>query len=594
MKKMKKLHYLFYALTFVFHSRSTSSVPATPFTFKRREQDGEYTIDLQMHGDEFFHLISDSLGYIVLKDERNRSVYGIVEDDTGDIIKTENVVGEIDPRNVLELQKGLLKNRWSLLKATQIRARRGRSTTLDENDGMNEMMTPPSKESSHRHLRFRRDEHIRTLQNLVVLIKFRDHEKRKLPTRQMYDALFNQVGGNKTFAPTGSVKDLFLANSYGNLVINSTVLDWIQLPETESYYAEKQSGLGNLLLDAMNTALKLIEDKKMVQIRDFDVDGDGFFDALTFIHSGFGAEWGEEDCDGKPKEYRIWSHHRNLSRREKSCGSGSVCMGGYQIASGLWGYCTDRIARVGVISHELGHLLGLEDMYDIGGGGFGIGSYGLMGNCWGFDGSQLHPPLMDPWSKQKLGWITPTVLTTSGKYNIDAVHNTGQVYQIKQGFPRGEYLLIENRQPNAMESLPQGGLAIWHVDEKATFEEEGFPGQAGWPENGKHYKVALLQADGEFHLERGKGYGDGGDVWHADTSNEIGPSKSNNNNSTKPGPYPNTDSYRRGHIKQTGIIIREISKSAQKMSFNLILPVNKQSASDRFLSWLATHFPRFY
>jgi hypothetical protein len=169
---MKKLHYLLYALTFVLHSRSTSSVPATPFTFKQKQQDGEYKIDLQMHGDEFFHLISDSLGYIVLKDERNRSVYGIVEDETGEIIKTENVVGEMDPRNVLELQNGLLKNRWSLLKATQIHARRSRSTTMEENYPMSEM-TPANKESSHRHLRFRRDEHNRTLPNLVVLIKFR-------------------------------------------------------------------------------------------------------------------------------------------------------------------------------------------------------------------------------------------------------------------------------------------------------------------------------------------------------------------------------------------------------------------------------------
>lgn len=589
---MKMLHCFFYVLTFVLHSRSSIAVPATPFLFKRIQQGGGYTIDLQMHGDEFYHVITDTLGYIVMQDDLNRSVYGIVEDDTGEIIKTQAVVGEMDPRNVLELQKGLLKSRWSLIKAAHMRARKSRLRRIDVNSDMSEI-NPQRKERNRRHLRFQRDEHNQTLQNLVVLIKFRDHVKRKLPNRQMYDTLFNQVGGNATFAPTGSVKDLFLANSHGKLIINSTVLDWLQLPETESYYAENQSGLGNLLLEAMYTALEFIVDKKMVQMKDFDVDGDGFFDALTFIHSGFGAEWGEEDCDGKSKEYRIWSHHRNLSRREKSCAVGSVCIGGYQIASGLWGYCTDRIARVGVISHEIGHLLGLEDMYDVGGGGFGIGSYGLMGNCWGFDGNQLHPPLMDPWSKQKLGWITPTVLTASGKYFIEAVHITGQVYQIKQGFPRGEYLLIENRQPNAMESLPQGGLAIWHIDEKATFEDEGFPGQVGWPENGKHYKVALLQADGEFHLERGKGYGDGGDVWHADSAKEIGPSRRNNNNSTKPGPFPNTDSYRRGHIKQTGIIIREISKSAQKMSFDLVLPENKLSPTDRFLSWLATHFRRF-
>lgn len=579
------------ALSLLKENGSVVAIPATPFIYRQMNEGN--SIDLQIHGDEFHHFVTDTLGYIVTIDEERRSVYGVVDENTGEIIHTKNIVGTLDPRNIPELQKGLLIDR-SLIMEKQLHVRRS-SKKFAKDDKITQT-THSYNDNRRRRLQFRRNMPNGTLQHLVVLIKFRDHETRKLPTRQMYDVFFNQVGGNTTFAPTGSVRDLFLANSYGKLAINSTVLDWIQLPETESYYAEKQSGLGNKLLDAMRTALDLIEDTRKVHFSDFDVNNDGFFDAVTFIHSGFGAEWGEEDCDGNPKENRIWSHHRNLSRRKRWCGRGHVCMRGYQIASGLWGRCTGHIAHIGVISHEIGHLLGLEDMYDVGGGGFGIGSYGLMGNCWGFDGSQLHPPLMDPWSKKQLGWITPTIISTSGEYYIDAVHNTGQVYQIDQGFPRGEYLLIENRQPNVMESLPQGGLAIWHIDERASFEEEGFPGQPGWPENGKHYKVSLLQADGAYHLERGEGYGDGSEVWHAGIQNELGPSNnnSNNNNNTKPGPYPNTDSYQGGRVKQTGIIIRDISRSGKTMSFTVILPNNVPSQSDRFLSWLVECFRRWY
>lgn len=40
------------------------------------------------------------------------------------------------------------------------------------------------------------------------------------------------------------------------------------------------------------------------------------------------------------------------------------------------------------------------------------------------------------------------------------------VYRISRGFPAGEYLLIENRQPSGYDALlPRGGIAIYHIDE---------------------------------------------------------------------------------------------------------------------------------
>ena len=125
-----------------------------------------------------------------------------------------------------------------------------------------------------------------------------------------------------------------------------------------------------------------------------------------------------------------------------------------------------------------------EDLYS---GGSGIGSYGLMGNSWGFDGSQLNPPIMCPWTKITLGWVQPIPLITSGRYHIRASAEFPEIYIIEAGYPHGEYLLIENRQPLGFDANIDGGggLAIWHIDKSVDFSNRpGFPGQQGWPQVG--------------------------------------------------------------------------------------------------------------
>jgi M6 family metalloprotease-like protein len=69
-----------------------------------------------------------------------------------------------------------------------------------------------------------------------------------------------------------------------------------------------------------------------------------------------------------------------------------------QIASALWGLSGTEMARIGVYVHEIAHGFGLTDLYDaddsITGPGSGLGAYCLMSSPWGFDGSQLYPPMM--------------------------------------------------------------------------------------------------------------------------------------------------------------------------------------------------------
>ena len=218
-----------------------------------------------------------------------------------------------------------------------------------------------------------------TLRNLCVLVRFSDHASRPLPSASELRILLNSPSGHADLAPSGSVRDVFKASSYGKLDLVSTVVGWIALPETEAYYADSTSGSTPRFEEMLRAGLNALEaavgeSSSSFSLRDFDKDDDGLLDSVMFLHSGYGAEWGKTDCEGKRAQDRIWSHKFNLKPLWTSR-SGSHTVGDYHISSGLWGSCGSDIARIGTIAHEIGHSLGLPDLYS---GGSGIGNFGLM------------------------------------------------------------------------------------------------------------------------------------------------------------------------------------------------------------------------
>ncbi|VEU42651.1 unnamed protein product [Pseudo-nitzschia multistriata] len=174
----------------------------------------------------------------------------------------------------------------------------------------------------------------------------------------------------------------------------------------------------------------------------------------------------------------------------------------------------------------------------------------------------------------KAGWLDPFVIDKSGNFIIEASHSCDQIFRLNLSDEGTEYLLIENRQPIGFDFfLPQGGLAIWHIDEIAS-NVEGFPEQEGipWPVNGKHYKVSLLQADGAYDLENRRNNGDEFDLFHKEGVDFLAPSVN-----FMEGPYPSTDSYQKIPAR-TGILIHQISHSAPSMSFSVNLMNELSSA----------------
>lgn len=226
-----------------------------------------------------------------------------------------------------------------------------------------------------------------TLNNFVLLVRFTNHKNRSLPKPSEYEVFFNTVGGDPNLAPTGSVKDVYLASSHHQLTMQSSIFGWIDLPYSEAYYADNSSGTTVKLDEAIFYALSYLDKNqpKGFSWNTFDVNNDGKLDSVALIHSGYGAEWGGTDCftNAKPID-RIWSHQRftpssSWCSSSSSSSKGVVCMDRSLITTGLWGVCGAAICHIGAVSHELGHMLGLSDLYDgVGNGGKGKGIGGKI------------------------------------------------------------------------------------------------------------------------------------------------------------------------------------------------------------------------
>jgi M6 family metalloprotease-like protein len=351
-----------------------------------------------------------------------------------------------------------------------------------------------------------------------------------------------------------SVRTFYEDISGGLFSVQGQVHAWVTLDQVEEEYTgiagtcdanPRGTGLcnGRFSTDAQNRLRAGLEEAlgkadPTVDFTQFDNDGpdgipnsgddDGFVDVVAFYQSEVAGS-----CIAIPDNNHVWPHRwvlaSSFATADVGFGGSPILVRDYMIQSAVGGESGCNEARplaIGTSSHELGHALGLPDLYDTDGNTEGIGSWGLMGS--GNWTTQFSPARMMSWSLNDLGWITLVDADTSGSYELEPVATTRTAYTVMvQGAnPNGEYFLLENRQPLRSDSalirvtcwrsslnFPDacgGGLAIWHIDDSKVSAGRFF----NRVNTGTYHGVALVQADGLNELRTpGGNRGDAGDVW---------------------------------------------------------------------------------
>ncbi|MDC3425807.1 M6 family metalloprotease domain-containing protein [Aquibacillus sp. 3ASR75-11] len=220
-------------------------------------------------------------------------------------------------------------------------------------------------------------------------------------------------------------------------------------------------------------------------------------------------------------------------------------------------------AQAGVYAHEFGHALGLPDFYDTAYTSEGVGNYSMMaGGSWmrypdasAYSGNS--PTNFDPFSKIFLDWAEPINVTPESGIqeitlpSIDKADATNGIVKMEVPGSNGtEYFLFENIQQSGFNEglIRQGedsnGLVAWHVDENIInlYQTAGFRpnnvenwmnkrfqyNQSQTASDGTevtHYGLSVLQADGNYDLEKYVNRGDAGDFFK--TGDSLTPNSSN-------------------------------------------------------------------
>ncbi|MEL7159188.1 MAG: M6 family metalloprotease domain-containing protein [Bacteroidota bacterium] len=315
-----------------------------------------------------------------------------------------------------------------------------------------------------------------------------------------FDRLANEEGYSRNGA-SGSFRDYYLDISYGELTVNTEVFGWYTSANNRATYGVMDlsnrdfSGGPRLVREAVDAA-----EAAGVDFSNYDGDNDGRVDVVEVIHSGRGAEESGNVAD-------IWSHRWGL-------GSSAVTYDGKRINDYIIQAEKYRnnttITNIGVLVHEFGHALGLPDLYDINGGSAGIGRWCCMaGGTWNNNGRT--PAHFSGWCKERLGWITPEVLTGTGSVSgIPPSESSPDSYRFNTNLSN-EYFLLENRKKEGWDRfIPGEGLMIYHIDaNKFSNADED------------HRLVDIEQADGRRDLNDGSNSGDNGDPYPGTSGNRT-------------------------------------------------------------------------
>ncbi len=476
-----------------------SAMPASETVVPLKQPDGE-VFDARQYGDEWNHGYETRDGYTVVRNPETKAWEYAVDAAGSDALEPSGrVAGEEAPPEGVD--KHLRPEDVEVPEVAYPEPEREMLPSSVRIAGEEGEMEALASTGEHK--------------SLVILVQFTDQGTMGTTAAQW---------NSKFFGASDSMRDYYQKASYGKLNIgaaseshgtaNDGVVGWLNLPYNHPNTANFPNGAADRKLTA--DAVKAAD--AYVNYKAFDTNNDGKL-ASKELHVTVIAA-GQEGACCRSYGKAQWGHFWSLLSTEQPTVDG-VLFGGSAYGGGytqFGEYHRDHMATLGVMVHEMGHDLGLPDLYDPDGSSEGVGDWSGMGSGpWNTVSGQYGgavPAFPDAWSRYYEGWLTPK--REVGAKSVPQAETSDTVYQlhenaggldwvsnVKSG--TGEYFLIENRQKTGYDAgLPGCGLLVWHIDESRTYTNNANANDA-------QRLVDLEEADNHNHLDFKLNQGDAGD-----------------------------------------------------------------------------------
>ena len=460
---MKKLFLSVFVAFFA--TFSVFSVPAIPYPIEVTQPDGT-TLTIRLHGDEFLNYATTEDGYMITKNQYDFYVYATVSQ-TGEMETTTRIARNSNSRSAADA---------SFLQTLDVQSDFERYYEFAQANPspMKEAMKQATQTPQLRTPK------TGTPKFVVLLVQFSDRTFANSSTAvTRYSNLLNQAGYN-TNGSTGSVKDYYVANSYGKFNPDFVVYGPVTLPKTAQYYCDND---GAKVPEMVAAACSIANSN--VNFAEYDNDNDGYVDNVLCFVAGWDRAQGAADATN------VWSHRYVVS--SSSAGSYGVTfdskkISDYFVTAELKGTSGSTMTNIGVFVHEFGHIIDLPDYYHTSSSSKNTLNYWSPMDQGSYCNDMRTPPMFSSYDRFFLGWLTPEQYT-SGLKTVYPLSQSGTAAQPGQAYlvaasthnmsgssPNpAQFFMIEYRDRTGWDAyLGTGttsgtsGMLIWHIDYLAS------------------------------------------------------------------------------------------------------------------------------